>query len=449
MSVAEWVARAKSLLQRLSASRLLRDAARTSAWNFIGKAVGLLIPIVIAALYGMTAGTDAFFFSYGLVTFLCSVFGPVGRSTVVPFIAEMDAESGERAEQFVGRAFLAVTAIVAAVTTAALLLLHPLLPLITDFSSEVGRLAFLLLAETAPLVLLLTWTALLEGVLNAHKRFALPAVSPAFRAVVALAVIFGLRGRLGLHAVPLGYVAGEAVRVLVLAGSLSRLTPLRFRAGDFAPALPPRVRTFLRVAFYQNLALTAAGLNPVVDRTMASWLPTGGVSVLYYADRLYMIPASLVFTGVMTVVLSHWSGDHYREGLGRLRGNVYRAVRWAAPTALVAAGALVLLAGPLARLLLVRGEFSPAMLPRVVTAWRFYLAGLAPQVVVLLYVQAFLSLKDTRTTMLNAFCVNGLNVGLNYALMWRLGIAGIALSTTLTQVFSLGFLAWRFSRKKG
>lgn len=437
----------RELARLLLSSSLVRQSFTTTIWNFLGKAVGFLIPLAIAAWYGVTAGTDAFFFSYGVVTSLCAIFGPLGRATIVPFVAELRTGESENVERFLAQVFVSVTLAVAGVLALVLLALVPLLPVITDFTGPTRSLAYQLLLETSPLVVLLTWTAVITGVMNAYKQFALPAVSPAFRAVVALALIFALRPSLGLHAVPLGYVAGEAVRTAVLAASMHRLTPLRFRPGHFTASFSKRVRSFLGVAFYQNIALLAAALNPVVDRTMASWLPPGHVSVLYYADRLYMIPTTLVLTGVMTVVRSHWSEDHYSGRRGALADNMALGFRAGGPAAMAVALGLMLISGPATALVFGHGEFPQEQLPRVASAWRLYLAGLAPHVLKLLYFQALITLKDTRSTMLNALGVNALNVGCNYALMWRWGAAGIALSTSITQVFALLFLRWRFARR--
>lgn len=447
MALQKLTDRIKDAVRRLVSSALIRESFTTTLWNLVGKAVGFVIPLAIAAWYGVTAGTDAFFFSYGLVQFLCNIFGPVGRATLVPFIADIRNQEDEDVDRFVGRAFAAVTIVVVIVLAVFLGVLKFALPLVTDFSGDVRDLTYTLILETSPLVVLLTWTAIITGVMNAYRRFSLPAVSPAFRAVVALALIFALKGRLGLHAVPLGYVAGEAVRVVILFASMERLTSVRTGLRDMLPEWSERVRSFLGVALFQNVGLLATSLNPVVDRTMASWLRSGSVSVLYYADRLYFIPVSLMFTGVMVVVRSHWSEDHY-GGDGALRSNLGDALRLGTLLTMPLAVVLILISLPATDLLFGRGEFPAEKLPLVASTWRLYLAGLVPHVLRLLYIQAFLTLKDTRTTMMTALCMNALNVAFNYGLMWRFGAPGIALSTTLCNVFALVFLQWRFSRKE-
>ncbi len=443
----EWLTRAAGGLRRAFGSALVRDIATTSTWNALGKVVGFFIPFFVAAWYGVTPRTDAFFFSYGLALFLCGIFEPVVRSFVVPFVAETRAQEAESPERFLAALAVGMTAVMVAVIAVSLVLAGFLLPLVTDFEGPVLHLAYVLLLELSPLVLLIMWTGLLSGTLNAYKKFAFPAVSPAFRAVIAIAVIFALRDRLGVHAVAAGYVAGEAFRVLALSFLLCRVTPLRFKAADFAPRLTPKIRRFLGAGIYQMVALTAIGLNPVVDRTMASWLPEGSVSVLYYADRLYVIPTTLFLTGVMVVVLSHWSDDYYREGAARLRANVRSAVRIGAVLASFVAVVLMLLSGPLTRLAFGRGEFPEAGLPHVARVWVLLLAGLLPHCLATLYARGTLTLKDTRTLMKCGVFKNGLNITLNYILMLRMGVAGIALSTTLTHLCGMVYLRSKLYRR--
>jgi len=443
----KWLEQTKPFLAKVAGNALLTDAATTTVWNALGKGVGFLIPLFVAAWYGVSADTDAFFFSYGVAIFLCTIFEPVTRSVIVPFIAEMRSQGAERPERFIAEVFVGMTVLVIAAVGLFLLVLKFVLPLITDFRGEVLRLAYVVLLEISPLVLLFMWTGILSGAMNAYRRFAYPAVSPAFRAVVAIAVIFALKGRLGVHAVAVGYVVGEVLRVGVLTVLLVRLTPLRFGPGDLKLVLGPTFRRLLKTSLYLNVALIAAGLNPVVDRAMASWLPPGNVSVLYYAHWLYIIPITLFLTGAMPVLLSHWSTGYYTKGAPELRAGVSAIMRTATVVAWVTSVLLIALSPLLTRLVLGRGEFPRERLAEVTCVLAILMAGLLPHCLRLIYSHALLALKDTRTMLKNALCVNALNIALNYALMWRMGAAGIALSTTLTQVFAFVFLSWNFSRK--
>lgn len=80
------------VVDRVRARPLVRDTITTTFLSTIGKAVGFLIPFFIAAWFGVSQETDAFFFVYGLIIFMAGVFANVVESVIVPFVAELRAE---------------------------------------------------------------------------------------------------------------------------------------------------------------------------------------------------------------------------------------------------------------------------------------------------------------------------------------------------------------------
>ena len=247
---------------------LVRDIIKTTIYGTAGKTVSFFIPFFIAAWFGANRETDAFFFAYGLILFVASIFGPVVQSMIVPHIYEARANN-EDIGRFVGT--------ILAVSGAGLLLLSglfivvskPILAIITHFDKETTRLVFQLLIETAPLIPLLAWTGVLAGTLNSYKKFAFPAVSPAFRAGVNLLIIFVFKDVCGVHSVALGYCLGELVRLLMLLSVINRAHLFKLRVSF---QVDHKFVKFLKTASYQIVGMAALSLNPLVDKAMASWL---------------------------------------------------------------------------------------------------------------------------------------------------------------------------------
>ncbi len=426
----------------LAPQTLIRDTLATTGWSAAGKTVGFLIPFFIASWFGISGETDAFFFAYGLILFVAAIFAPVFEGIIVPFIAEIRARNGDIG-RFVGGLLTAGGAILMALTGVLLVLARPLLSRVTRFDESSLDIICRVLLETAPLVILLAWSGILAGSLNAFKKFRWPAVSPAFRAAICLAVIYLGKGRLGVHSIAGGYIAGEAAHLVVL-----YLAIRRFGLFTIIPALLPsrEVLNFFRTASFQATGMVAAAFVPVVDRTMASWLGEGSVSVLYYADRLYMVPVTFMTAGLIVTLLSHWSENHYRSEGGRLKTEVGRAVRWVGVIALAATALSILVRMPVIRLVF-RGETAtPAQISEIARVLLFYLLGYLPYILGRIYVRAHLVLKNTRPLMISAFFLIGINIILNYLLMRVLGTAGIALATTIASVFSLAYLSSAFYR---
>ncbi len=422
---------------------LIWDTITTTALSTIGRGVGFLIPFFIAAWFGVTSETDAFFFAYGLILFLSGIFAPVVESVIVPFIAEARAQ-GEDVGRFVS-GILGISGIGLLVLAGLILLLvRPILSLVTRFDAQSLNLVYQLLMETLPLIILLVWTSILAGTLNAYKKFAFPALSPAFRAIINLGIIFILKDIFGVHAIAWGYVVGEAVRLVILMGVIKQLN--LFKLG-LSFRVNPKLREFLKTASYQTIGMVAVGLNPVVDKTMASWLGAGSVSALYYADRLYMIPVTFMTTGLIVTLLSHWSGRYYECGYQRLNEDVKKTVKLVISITLPIMLLLILTYRPIVKFAFGRGAFDQARLSEVGLVWVCYLLGFMPYIVGFPLSRAHLVIRNTKFLM-EVFFVNFIiNIFLNLFFMWYIGLSGISLSTSVVSWFSL-FLLWKGFNKK-
>ncbi len=434
----------RRIWNRIRYSPLAWDTVTTTGWNVLGRGVGFLVPFFLAAWFGVDEATDALFFAYGLIVFAAGIFAPAVESMTVPFIAEIRSRAGDPG-RFVGR-MLCLSG--AGMAVLALLLItgaRPLLGLVTRFDAEAVRMINRLLLLTAPLLVMLVWTSVLTGYLNAYKKFAFPAVAPAFRALVNLAVIYTLKDTIGVYAVALGYLAGEIARLLLLLTAIFRteIPPPRFSFG-----LSPEMRNFLSVSFYQTVALAAVHFKSVVDKAMASWLEPGSVSVLEYSYRLYLIPLTFMSAGLFVAILSHWSDRYYDRGERRLARDAIKAVKLVSAISLLVVAFFIVLARPLVNLAYNRGEFDAAQVPLVSLVWIFYLLGFLPKMISAVLTRGHLTLKNTKILMKNAFIINIVNLIMNYLLMWRLQAPGIALSTSIASLFSLAYLTYHFNRDR-
>lgn len=423
---------------------LVRDTVKTTFWSTIGKGVGFLVPFFIAAWFGVSAETDAFFFAYGIILFLSSIFAPVVETVIVPYIAEARAK-GEDVGKFVG-SILGISGVGLLVLAGLfILIIKPILSVITRFDEQALCLIYQLLIETVPLIILLVWTSVLSGTLNTYKKFTFPAVSPAFRAIVNIIIIFAFKDAIGVHSIALGYVAGELVRLVVLFIVIKKLNLFKF---CFSLQLDHRLGKFLQTASYQIVGMVVVGLIPLIDKTMASWLGKGSVSVLHYADRLYMIPATFISSGLMVTLLSHWSSRYHDSGQQGLKNDITKAIKVIVFAMLPITFLLILFRQPIVRLAFGWGAIDSTNLTEVRSVWMYYLFGMVPYLVGIVYFQAHLVLKNTKILMICGFSRCILNIILNLVLMKWLGICGIALSTSIIHVFFVLFLHNTLKTKK-
>jgi putative peptidoglycan lipid II flippase len=421
---------------------LLLDTFSTSIFTIIGRSAGLLIPFFIAAWYGIQASTDAFFLSYAIILMLQSLFAYALETVSVPMIRNQIAKN-ENPGLFIGRLLIFGSAIIATLLLVLLILLKPLLPIMTNSPPATLRLLEKMLWEISPLVILTFWSSILSGVLNAYKRFMLPALSPLFRAIVILLIAYYCRAYFGIQSIILGYLLGEFCRFLIFFLACRHIAPFRL---VFSIRFNRQLCEFFIIACYQMITILASNVNLAVDKMMAARLGEGRISLLHYADRLYMIPLALIIGGMLMPILSHWSDDYERNGLFGLRRNLKQALRMLAFCTLGLTILGIMLRQPLVRLAYQHGQFPVADLHQIELVFSCFLLGLTPGVLLGLIARAMLILKKTKMLLLGALGTVALNIIFNLFLMKIWGIAGIALSTSITQIFYLLYLWNRFNK---
>lgn len=423
---------------------LVRDTVKTTLWSTVGKACGFLIPFFIAAWFGVSGKTDAFFFAYGIILFLSGIFAPVVESVIVPYIAEARTNN-EDIGKFAGNIICISGVGLLTLAIFFILVIKPILSVITRFDGQTLELVHRLLIETAPLIILLTWTSVLAGTLNTYKKFAFPAISPAFRAVINLTIIFACKKAYGVHSIAFGYVFGELARLIILFIVIKRLNLFKLRLSFHCGA---KLGKFFKTASYQIMAMAAVGLNPIVDKTMASWLGAGSVSVLHYADRLYMIPLTFLANGLMVVLLSHWSERYYQLGKQKLKQDVHKVVKVVGLITLPIMLLLIIFHKPIVKLAFGRGEFDLTRLSEVGWVLIFYLLGFTPYMVARVYVRALLVSKKTKSIFFVSVSKNLLNIFMNYIFMSFWGVIGIALSTSCVSLAEATTYCWILKRER-
>jgi putative peptidoglycan lipid II flippase len=412
-------------------------------WTTLGRGVGFLVPFFIAAWFGVNEETDAFFYTYGLILFLSGILSPVIETIIVPYIAEARSR-GWDIGGFLGKIVVFGGGALALIVLVVLVAAKPVLALITRFDASTNDLIFVLFLEGAPLVFFMAGSSLIIGALNAYQKFTFPALSPAMRAAITLAFILLYKDSLGIHSVTFGYLIGEVVRLIILMVVVRLKGLFKIRLG-FRPEA--REKEFFANATIQTVSMIVVSLTPLVDKTMASWLGRGSITILHYADRLYIVPYTLLSAGLLIAMLSHLSQRFYEDGPQRLQGDLMRMIKVTAFSSLVLLTAIMISGGSIVNLALGHGKLAPHQLLEVKQLWFCYLIGFVPHMVNLLVVQVHLVMKNIVFLMKLSMASAVLNIVFNLIFMRWFGLFGIVLSSSVIR-YLMGVYAWRSYRKK-
>lgn len=440
----------RSILTKIKTYPLARHTISTTFFSILGHSVGLFIPFFVAAWYGLGYDTDAFFLAYSLILFITNIFATAVEIGIVPFIAERKNKTPEQVGYFISAILVYSSIILVSISFLYILLGKYFLTLATRFDQSGIQLTYLLSLEILPLLILSTWSGILNGTLNAYKIFWLPAVSPAIRAICILGFTFIAKDHLGIHALAIGYIVGEGIRFLtavtvVLYRRLMKLSNWLNMRGE--------VSQVFRILAFQIVSMAMVGLNPLIDRSMASWLGVGKVSLIEYSEKLFYIPTTLLSMGLLTVVLSHWSNNYYTDvdhisfSRGQsLKNQVYQVAKGIAIISFILTIALFIFRKPLVMLAYNHGNFTIEKIPYISQLFGIYLLGVVPYLVGHIFARGILVLKDTKRLAIVSTIKVLINVVGNIIFIIWLGLTGIVVSSVVTSIIALGLFYYFFQK---
>jgi putative peptidoglycan lipid II flippase len=414
---------------------LLRSVVTVGSYTLVSRIFGFVRDVLTAAILGAGPVADAFFVALRLPNLFRSLFAEGAFSVAfVPLFAGTMAEEGKEAARIFAEDALAVllAALLGFVVLGEIIMPAVMRVIAPGFSAEPGKfaLAVAFARITFPYLLFIALVALQGGVLNSLDRFAAAAATPV---LLNLSLITAL---LVMHRY--GWHDGRALAWAVCGAGLAQFLWLLFSCARAGVALrlpwPPRltagVRRTLAVMMPSTIGAGVTQLNLVVATALASLLPGGAVSYLYYADRLNQLPLGVVGIAVGTAILPSLSRQ---VRLGQFEDAIAtqnRGLELALGLTLPSAVGLIVLARPLMSVLFQHGAFGPADAAATAAALAAYAAGLPAFVLIKVLAPAFFARQDTRTPVKVAVVAVLVNLFLTLVLMRFLAHVGIALATT-------------------
>ncbi|MBI5442114.1 MAG: murein biosynthesis integral membrane protein MurJ [Deltaproteobacteria bacterium] len=432
--------------------RIARAAGVLSSATALSRVLGFVRDVVTAAYFGAAGSMDAFLVAFRLPNLLRSLFaeGSLTVAFVPVFVQELEEGGRARADRLGRSAFTLLGAVLLVVSAAGVLWAPPLVRVLAwGFSLEPAKLALTveLTRIVFPYTALIGLTALAGGMLNAFGDFASPALAPVVLNVGILAGTVGLYRLCDppIRSVAYGVLLGGTCQLLLQAGSLRR------RGFRFRPRWrwEPGLRAILTRMGPRVFGVGVYQINVMVTSFLATWLPSGSVSYLYYAERLFQLPLGVFAVAVGTASLPSLSRLAARKDTAGLLTTLAEALRLTAVIVVPAAAGLMVLAGPIVTVLLRRGSFDAEMAQATAQALLFYSAALIPLAGLKLIAPAYYAVDNTATPVHAAFWSVVVNLGASVLLLEPMKHAGLALATTLSSAFNFVWLLLALRRRIG
>ena len=440
-------------------SGLLHSSVVVGAATMTSRVLGLVRDVVLAALIGASSNADAFFVAFKIPNFLRRLFAEGAfAQAFIPVLAETREEGGLQAVKALTDRVAGVLGGTLLLLTALTIMAAPVVAVIfaPGFSRDAAKLALTaeLIRLTFPYLFLISMTGFAGAVLNAYGRFAVPAFTPVLLnlSLISAALFVAPLMQEPVHALALGVLIAGLLQLLFQLPFLYGLELLPRPRWDTQASGVRRILTLMVPALF---GVSVSQINLLLDTVLASLLPAGSVSWLYYSDRLTELPLGVFAIAIATVILpalssqqalAQASGEQGDRARDVFAATLHWAIRCVMFIALPATLALLILADPILSTLFQYGAFGAADVEKAGYSLRAYTLGLTAFMLVKVLAPGFYARQDMKTPVRIGIIAMVANMVMNplfiFPLMWwfDLGHVGLAVATSLSAWLNAGLL---------
>lgn len=424
--------------------QLFKSTVVVGSMTLISRILGFVRDMLIAHIFGVDSATDAFFVAFKIPNFLRRLFAEGAFAhAFVPVLSDYKERGSKAAlKQFIDKTAGTLSVFLLLITLVGVVAAPVLIMLLAPGFMWQGtqyELSVQLLQITFPYLFFIALVALAGGILNAHGKFAIPALTPVFLNICMIAAAIWLAPLMDepVTALAWGVFAAGIVQLLFQFPSLMRLGLMpRARLG-FDDSGVKRVISLMLPAIF---SVSVTQINLLLDTLIASFLTVGSVSWLYYSDRLVEFPLGILGLALGTVILPNLSKSHAAEDAAAFSNSLDWGLRLVVLIGLPATIGLVMLAEPMLSTLFQYNEFGVSDVYFAGLSLKAYSLGLLGFILIKVLVPGFTSRGDMKTPVRYGVYAMIVSLGLNLALVFPLAHAGLALATSLGAFFNAALL---------
>ncbi len=432
---------------------LFRSIFNIGFLTMLSRVSGFVRDVCISAFLGAGPVTDAFFVALKMPNLFRRLFaeGAFSVSFVPIYSGYLAQEKFDEAADFAGKSFSLLALFLIPFTILMTIfmpeVLHVTAPGFLDepekfaMAVEFSRITFIYL-------LFIAIVAFMGSLLNSHHFFGPFAASSIFFNITIVVGLF-----IGIH---MGWMEGTAmswslsisgvVQVLwMVYHCLRHKIVIKFQK----PSFSPEIKRLLKLMGPGALGTGVMQINIFVDTILASLLPSGAISYLFYADRLNQLPLGIIGVAMGTALLPYLSQSHAKGEKAEMSQYIDESLLYGLVLSLPAAVALIAIPETILLVLFERGEFTSYDTTQTAKAVLAYAIGIPAYVLSKVYAATCFARSDTKTPVIIATIVAVANVVLAYSMIYVLGHMGIALATGIVAWMNVFLLSWALKKKMG
>jgi len=439
---------------------LLRSSGVVSFFTMLSRIMGLIRDVVLARVIGAEAFADVFFVAFKIPNFFRRLFAEGAfAQAFVPVLGEY-RERGSRAavRELVSRVSGTLGFSLLLITLAVVVMAPFFAALFAPswYQEQPDKFTALgsMLRITFPYLMFISLTGVAGGILNSYDRFAVPAFTPLLlnTTLIAAALFAAPAFDQPTLALAWGVFFAGVVQLTFQLPFLQRMHMLPMPVVDWHH---PGVRKILGLMAPAIFGVSVSQINLLLDTVLATFLPTGSVSWLYYSDRLAELPLGVFGVAIATVILPNLSRHHAAESTAAYSQTLEWAIKMVLLVAIPAAAALILLAQPILVALFFYGDVMTARDMQMATfSLQAYSLGVVAFMLIKVLAPGFFARQDMRTPVRIGIVAMASNMLLNLVflvplhLYWQIGHVGLALATSVSAYLNAALLFHQLRRRQ-
>ena len=439
---------------------LLRSSGVVSFFTMLSRIMGLIRDVVLARVIGAEAFADVFFVAFKIPNFFRRLFAEGAfAQAFVPVLGEY-RERGSRAavRELVSRVIGTLGFSLLLITLAVVVMAPFFAALFAPswYQEQPDKFTALgsMLRITFPYLMFISLTGVAGGILNSYDRFAVPAFTPLLlnTTLIAAALFAAPAFDQPTLALAWGVFFAGVVQLTFQLPFLQRMHMLPMPVVDWHH---PGVRKILGLMAPAIFGVSVSQINLLLDTVLATFLPTGSVSWLYYSDRLAELPLGVFGVAIATVILPNLSRHHAAESTAAYSQTLEWAIKMVLLVAIPAAAALILLAQPILVALFFYGDVMTARDMQMATfSLQAYSLGVVAFMLIKVLAPGFFARQDMRTPVRIGIVAMASNMLLNLVflvplhLYWQIGHVGLALATSVSAYLNAALLFHQLRRRQ-
>ncbi|MFH2012169.1 MAG: murein biosynthesis integral membrane protein MurJ [Pseudomonadota bacterium] len=423
--------------------------------TFLSRILGFVRDMVVAKYFGAGLSADAFFVAFRIPNLLRRLFaeGALTASFVPVFTEYLTKKSNKDALEVANISFTILSIILVIISILGIIFSPLIVKIIAPGfinTPEKLELTILLNRIMFPYIFFIGLTALCMGVLNSLKHFAAPALSPVLLNISMITAVlwFSRYFDQPVFSLAIGVIIGGVLQ-LVFQVPFLRGKRIRFRIiFNFSHPAVKRIGILMLPAVF---GVAVYQFNLFINTLIASFLPEGSISYLYYADRLIEFPLGIFAVAIGTAVLPAMSRYAAAKNYENLKDSLSFALRLVLFLTIPAMVGLIILRVPIISILFQRGEFDYQATLLTADALLYYSLGLWAIAGGRIVVPTFYSLQDTRTPVKIAIITLFADIILSIILAYPLGLkhGGIALAMSISSTLNIALLLIILRKRMG